>query len=425
MKARLLLVSWCWLLHATVVSAVTCHWTGLPDWSMTPHYYDTQTLAQQACQAYAAQVGKSCNGPYNCTNSAAGDCSWRAGYVEYWIDTAARTQHQYLWCGGTPATPACPDTDSDGVKDPCDACPNNPDVTSTEITYYRVPNGKICGGEDGGKYYYKGETCGYSKSECTGDPTYVANDDGMDVQEMLHCCGAAGSSSEDCVVDDQCVAHKGDVCTCPDGIKDCVRCPDGKCECPDTDNDGTPDSPCMQCKKSDCTCPDADSDGQPDASCLSCQDTDGDGIPDDQDPDVVHPGDPGDPGDPNEPADPGDEPPTPNDIDDKLPDDLTVAGCTVDIRQFKQFWTSGDSFPFNWFYAFVTLISSLFTASTSPPELLFTQALPNNLGTLNIPVGLSALSVMAFVSRWSITLVFCWHVGPYMLGRYKSLFGVE
>ncbi|MGR0479883.1 MAG: thrombospondin type 3 repeat-containing protein [Candidatus Electronema sp. V4] len=98
----------------------------------------------------------------------------------------------------------------------------------------------------------------------------------------------------------------------------------------DTDGDGIPDSqdPCPDNPSPDCTPPDSD----------------GDGIPDDEDPCPQNPNP--DCTDPDNP--PPDLPPNP-----EFPDEIIIGDCVVDISDITSlFKAEGGVFPINWIVAF-------------------------------------------------------------------------
>ncbi len=116
---------------------------------------------------------------------------------------------------------------------------------------------------------------------------------------------------------------------------------------------------------------------------LPSLDTDGDGIPDDQDP---CPNNPNPNCDPNDDSDgdgkKDDEDPCPNnpnpnctDPNDPpgptIPGEIVIGDCTVDITSLKAWLLSDDSFPFNFIWRIYTVISPLLDLSPEPPVLEF------------------------------------------------------
>ena len=112
--------------------------------------------------------------------------------------------------------------------------------------------------------------------------------------------------------------------------------------CDDSDGDGIPDGqdPCPQNPNPDCTDP---------------NDGDGDGIPDGQDPCPQNPN-------PNC-TDPDHPPPeTP-----EIPGEIIVGDCTFDLTSFKEWLNTDSSFPFNLMFRLVALITPLFDLTPAPP----------------------------------------------------------
>ncbi len=107
----------------------------------------------------------------------------------------------------------------------------------------------------------------------------------------------------------------------------------------DTDGDSIPDDqdPCPN---------------NPDPNCTS-PDTDGDGTPDDQDPCPNNP-DP-DCTDPNKPPPP------------EIPDEIPVGDCVFDLRSFKTWLNTDSAFPFNLLFRFIGLVTPLFDLTPEPP----------------------------------------------------------
>lgn len=355
-------------------------------------------------------------------------------------------------CTGQCVEAACPDGDNDGVKNPCDYCPDNPDYGRMQTRVYRVPAGKICG-----TYLYEGDYCGYEVKQCDGSvSSYPVGANGIDYAEMVHCCRTAGWTEEECTVNDQCEAEKGAVCNCPDGSVDCNNCSSGtskSCVCPDDDGNGEPDAVCARCQDADCVCPDTDNDGQPNSPCLECQDadndgepdsgggggggggkdSDGDGIPDDEDPDDDNDGIPDDE-DPDDDGDgtPDDQDPdsggVPNNPGDNLPDTIKIGDCTIDISKFKR--VLKDEFPFNWIAAYFDITKPLFRDNSTPPVIQATVDMPlygpsNLLSGLSEYLGAPGIASVAWYSRWGQGIVYSFAFLLYALKRYRNLFGLS
>ncbi|MGR0479852.1 MAG: thrombospondin type 3 repeat-containing protein [Candidatus Electronema sp. V4] len=114
----------------------------------------------------------------------------------------------------------------------------------------------------------------------------------------------------------------------------------------DTDGDGIPDSqdPCPQNPNPDCTDPNGG---------------DGDGIPDSEDPCPQNPN-------PNctDPDNPPPDIPPP-----EIPDDIIIGPCAVDITNLKAWILSEDSFPFNFIYRIYSITSPLFFMEPEAPVI--------------------------------------------------------
>jgi len=275
----------------------------------------------------------------------------------------------------------CPDSDDDGTKDACDFCPDNSNYGLKQIKKYKVPKLTICG-----TYLYEGESCGYSVMQCDGSEEFhVVSPTVIDAVEMWRCCRAT-YEEEECIVDKDCQPVKGDgVCECPDGSTDCEFCKEGKCTCPDTDDDGQPNSPCYECQMDGCTCPDTDFDGEPNSPCADCQDEDGDGQPDggggggtipppptpgDTDGDDIPDNEDPCPNNPDPNCEPGDE--DGDDIpDDKdpcpdNPDPNCTTTCLTTVDKFRAWTSTAESFPFNWMAG----VKNMFGPFTRPFQIL-------------------------------------------------------
>jgi hypothetical protein len=218
-------------------------------------------------------------GPFSCT--AGGWCeletSMSVGTVYYMrdLDGNCSTLYLYVLCSDS----TCPDTDGDGVLDPCDQCPNNPDLVYSQVPYEVAF--VDCGG------FTLGDDCGSVTYDCpTGDSQYNPPV-GMSQAEMLQCCGPSEMPS--CSVTDDCEKD-----TDGDGIPDSTDT--------DDDGDGIPDT----------EDPDSDGDGIPNEDDDDNKDSDGDGIPDSEDPDDDNDGIPDDEDD--------------DDDGDGVPDDVNFHG---------------------------------------------------------------------------------------------------
>lgn len=262
--------------------AVTCSYTGLPEptsWIQSPHFYDSQSAAQQACQSFAAEHGKSCFGPYNCSASSSSTCSWRAGYIQYWVDNAPSkdSQHQFYFCN---ADPACPSQRSEASSQ----CGGPDKYTIDEATCQwqcnvscpdeRASLEQQCGGID--KYTIDEASCKGRCNDCVqeaeahcginpvewnedGDCSYRCLEPCQDLTDRLS-YGCGGSDQMWFVSRRDTDANGNTTEQCAGG---CGSPPDPN---RDTDGDGNPDR----------TDDDIDGDGVPNDQ---DDDVDGDGIP--------------------------------------------------------------------------------------------------------------------------------------------------
>jgi len=275
------------------------------------------------------QVGKPCNGPYNCSTSSTGDCSWRAGYIEYWVDGYPTTydQNQFLSCQ---ADPACPDERA-ALEQQCGAagytideqtCEGTCNAAGGDCTEERSNLSNACGGDD--KYYINESTCeGYClctdeessyADQCGGAENVVWTDrDNCEAHckdctdEAAEQCGGAenvewtedGDCSYNCIspckeerdqLEWECGTGQYTIedqetcsgCCINENYHDCDLIPDILDN--DDDNDGLLDDedPCPLNPDPNCKAADTDGDGIPDSE---DDDIDGDGIPNDQDDD--------------------------------------------------------------------------------------------------------------------------------------------
>lgn len=244
----------------------------------------------------------------------------------------------------------CADDDDDGTPNVCDACPSNSDIqTITFKTYISNPT------SEDNPDYPPGEYCGYTKTTCDNDLSkypargYVSEGDGF------YPCSVSETTEEPstCTTDEFCnPLVDGEPWEPPNDN-------DEPCECPDIDNDGTPEDSCPQC----------DSDSDPND-------------PNDNDND--------DPNDPNDPDDDGcicpgggiacvecgdftDDDLDPDDNDDSndeygdndgwnsSPCDVDFAPLMVLINRFAK-----DAQPFNYLFAVLETLSFAVRSEGAP-----------------------------------------------------------
>jgi hypothetical protein len=280
-------------------------------------------------------------------------------------------------CGG------CPDSDSDGSPDTCDPCPDDPNISQSEICIHSVTS--TCGGAG---TYVAGDTCGYTETSCTGSPVLNQADEKYIPDEQdggWHCCEQTGCYAKPCEVDPDTCEETG--CVCPDGSESCAECQDPDCVCPD----GSPD-------------------------CIECQ------VPDDPANPYNPNGSGGTPGDPSEPGtgDPG----------SKIPDEIQVGACVFDLRDIKAYLLSEESFPFNFMYELYSVLQPLFNASGGPPVFNL-EITPDNgkWDFFSSPVSITIdfeeyplLNSFAGLVRWLQILIIVVMVISYAITRYQEYY---
>jgi hypothetical protein len=352
----------------------------------------------------------------------------------------------YDCCGdGSP----CEDSDNDGSPDSCDPCPDDPSITHKEICVYKVNN--YC---DGLGTLRTGNVCGTSTTSCDGEDDCSSNGDeyvfeGTSSDCSFACCSKESCYTVACEVDP--VTCKAKSCECPNGEDTCEECKAAGCECPDGGDSceecqlpktcECPEGstvPCAECQKPDCTCDDGTSD-----PCAECQyptpsGDDGTCICSDgstacaecQDPDCTCPDDEEFCESCQKPLPPSTDP-IPYFPTGEFPDSLSVGGCFIDLAEMKEWLLGDESFPFNFIYAFNSLIQPLVESSYSDDVLLTYSLVPPGdiyFQDYEMVFDLSEYPALVAVGRfvnWCITMTLVFSMIVYSVKRYHNFHGLS
>ncbi|XCN71881.1 MAG: hypothetical protein Q3M24_16450 [Candidatus Electrothrix aestuarii] len=312
----------------------------------------------------------------------------------------------------------CEDSDGDGTPDACDACPDDPAISEKEICSYEVDS--YC---DGVSDYQVGAVCGTYTTSCGDDDGCKSNGDQYYEESGSECgftcCEEVGCETVRCDVDPETCEPR--TCDCPEGQETCAECKDPDCSCDDgsdtcaecqlpneDDSGGDPASDgcecpdgedvCSQCQDPDCTCDDGSTE-----PCAECQ----------YPPPSVPPGGGGG--------------------SDLLPDEIQVGDCIIDLTDIKEYLSSPDSFPFNYFSSLLGVFSPLISDG-SPPIIDLTIPLdsassysyiPDKLGGIVDFSEYSFLSSVVSVIRFVLDLVLLLSLVSYFIARYHNFHGIS
>ncbi len=239
---------------------------------------------------------------------------------------------------------SCPDTDEDGVVDECDDCPSDPNVQYLDHEQWFTTADTIIIKGDKTTVVADGYKCDECVDSCTGPEVTCTPYSPFSTWADVekYCAMDPGAAPPECDIA-KC-AH-GEADTDGDGIPNSQD--------PDIDGDGIPNDE------------DDDMDGNGIAD--SSEDVDGDGIPDgvdkfnnllDKDCDGIS--------DDVDDDDDGDG--TPDDEDDERKEDEE---CLHTVDQFNVWARSADAFPINWITALLELMGPLASMTPEPPVMVY------------------------------------------------------
>lgn len=352
-------------------------------WSTT---WDISSTTVYTLEEYNTIVGGLSGAIGSCTPpSSINPCLYNPTYSQiFWInDWSANTQDFVLLCLGKDedcldeaaqacdgaenviwnedgdcsydCTPgSCPDGDGDGVVDECDDCPDDANVQYLDHEQFFATDDILIIEGEHVRTIAEGYKCGECTDSCDG-PEVTCTPDGAfkDWAEVeKYCAMDPGAPPPECDLS-KCARAEAD--TDGDGIPNHQD--------PDIDGDGIPNAQDDDMDGDGIpNAEDDDVDGDGIADVLEGKDTDGDGIPDDVDDDDDNDGIPDDVDD----DDDGDGVPDDEDTERKENEE-----CLTTVDKFNVWARSADAFPLNYLIAVQSLLGPLASISPEPPVFMY------------------------------------------------------